>query len=274
MSLLELTKIHVLFAELFMLTTGYYFIRSVFVAGAASVLLEKSRHAKHKRIYQITIDRSQILRELGSNVIIILYDALVAATLIYFNLFHSASESLRVFLFTFVLLFVWVEIWFYFSHRLVHHRSLFFIHAQHHEAKVTNPLTALSFSLMERTLLLIGVLIIPAALSYRIPLSFGAFAFYFTFNYALNVFGHLNVEFIHPRWIKHPLARILNTTTYHALHHARYRGHFGLFTPYLDEIFGTGFTDYLDVQREAYEGRGLLRIGQRLEPSMKQENSL
>ncbi len=264
MSLLELVKIKALFAETFILVVGYYFLRTVIFAGLASKFLESSKLAKLKKVYQIPIERAQIMTELGSNVVILLFDALIAALLLYFDLFRSSSDEAFAFFSTFLLMFVWLEIWFYISHRLLHHRALYFIHAQHHQAKVTGPLTALSFSLFERVILMLGATALPALLSFWFPLSFTGYAFYFTVNYALNIFAHLNVELIPPSWLQRPWGRVLNATSFHALHHGRYNGHFGLFTPFLDRIFGTDFTDYREVQKEAYQGRGLQRVGQRL----------
>ena len=66
---------------------------------------------------------------------------------------------------TFAVMFVWFEIWFYVTHRLMHTRALYFIHKQHHVAKVTDPLAALSFSLAERAILITGALGFAALLS-------------------------------------------------------------------------------------------------------------
>jgi sterol desaturase/sphingolipid hydroxylase (fatty acid hydroxylase superfamily) len=74
----------------------------------------------------------------------------------------------------------------------------------------------------------------------------GYFA-YFLLNYILNIYGHLNVEFVPPGFLNTIPGKIINTTTYHALHHARYRGHYGLFTQVLDRAHGTWFPDYAKI---------------------------
>ncbi len=91
-------------------------------------------------------------------------------------------------------------------------------------------------------------------------------ALYGLANYALNVLGHSNVE-VFPGWFaRSRLGRWLVTPTYHALHHARYRGHYGLFTSVLDRCFGSVYADYEMVQQRASAGQGLTRQGERLKP--------
>lgn len=247
--------------ELFLMTAGYYFVRTAFVAGGAAWLLERFGPARARKIFRIPLPASQTLVELRAAVIILIVDALFAAGMIRFDLFrHTEGWDVG----TFALIFGWFEIWFYASHRLLHARGLYAIHAQHHTARVTTPLTSLSFSIAERLILLVGGIGVPAALSHAIPLSFHAYVAYFTVNYVLNVYGHLNVELVPPRFARCPLTGVLNTTTYHALHHARYRGHYGLFTPCLDRWFGTRFSDYERVHERAFDGQGLTRLGERI----------
>ena len=52
--------------------------------------------------------------------------------------------------------------------------------------------------------------------------------------------------------------------SFHAMHHARRCGHYGLFTRVLDRALGTEHADYDAVQTRAATGRGLPRLGERL----------
>jgi Delta7-sterol 5-desaturase len=131
-------------------------------------------------------------------------------------------------------------------------------------AQVTDPLTSLSFSLMERMVLLTGVLGLAVLLSWLIEISLTGLWIYALTNYALNVMGHSNVE-VFPAWFtKSWLGRLMVTPTYHSLHHARYRGHYGLFTSVLDRLFGSVYPDYEAVQERASNGEGLTRQGERI----------
>ena len=260
MNLYQVVRFKNGFAELFVLAVGYYFLRAAVISGAAAAFLETSK-ANARKIYRLPIGMPQILSELRAGIFVLLIDSLATALLIHFNWFHHENGSLALNLLTFAVMFVWFEVWFYATHRLLHTRAFFFIHAQHHKAKVTSPLTAISFSFLDRLILIFGGIGVPAIISHWIPMSFTAYAAYFTVNYALNVFGHMNTEILPPEVIRHPAGEFLNSTTYHALHHARFQGHFGLFTPYLDRWFGSRFADYERVHAEAYEGRGLERLG-------------
>lgn len=262
MILHELVRTQNLFLEVFISAAGYYTLRSMFIGGTAAWLRENSRLARRK-IYRLKIEKPQVVSELVAGVRVLLIDSLVAALILRFDLFQHGGDSWPVTLGTFIGFFVWTEIWFYVSHRLLHSKSLYFIHAQHHVAKVTTPLTAISFSVLERLILVVGVAALPAALSFFIPISFRIYIVYFSVNYALNTFGHWNIEIVPPAWVKSRLGSILNATTYHALHHARYNGHYGLFTPFLDRWFGSRFNDYLQVHQAAYEGHGLEKLNQK-----------
>jgi lathosterol oxidase len=260
MNLYQVVQFKNAFAELFVLAAGYYFLRTALISGAALFFISSSPKASARRIYKMPIELPQLASELRAGVFVLLVDAMSVALLIHYNLFRHAEGPLTNAL-TFAGIFVWYEIWFYATHRLLHSRAFFFIHAQHHMAKVASPLTAISFSFLERVILLVGGIGLPALISQWIPMSFTAYAAYFTLNYVLNVYGHMNVEVLPPEVIKNPAGEFFNSTTYHALHHARFQGHFGLFTPYLDRIFGTRYEDYEKVHQEAYEGRGLERLG-------------
>ena len=71
----------------------------------------------------------------------------------------------------------------------------------------------------------------------------------------MNVLGHSNLEVFPARFTQSPWGRWLITPTYHALHHARYRGHYGLFTQCLDRAFETVWPDYERVQQRAASAR-------------------
>jgi lathosterol oxidase len=135
----------------------------------------------------------------------------------------------------------------------MHLPKFYWMHKHHHHSRATNPWTSLSFSVMERFVLYGGVILIPGIVSQFVPLSFDGYFLYFLANYILNVYGHLNVETVKPRFVNTWLGRFMNTTTYHALHHARYKGHYGLFTQTLDRWHDTRFADYEAVQKAAAE---------------------
>jgi sterol desaturase/sphingolipid hydroxylase (fatty acid hydroxylase superfamily) len=176
---------------------------------------------------------------------------------------YSAGDSLL----TLAVTFAWFEIWFYATHRLLHTRRLYFLHAQHHVAHVTDPLTSLSFGLIERSILGLGSLAGGWVFAHCMPFTYAGMGMYFSLNYALNVWGHLNVEMVPTRFREGWLGKVFITTTFHAMHHARYGGHYGLFTVLLDRSLGTAWDDYPAVHARAFNGHGLASLGERVRPS-------
>jgi lathosterol oxidase len=75
---------------------------------------------------------------------------------------------------------------------------------------------------------------------------------------AINAIAHANFE-IKPSRYNRWLGRVLTTTTYHALHHSRYLGNYGLATRLPDRLFGTQWEDY----EEIYERINLRRLPMR-----------
>lgn len=252
---------HLSVALLALILICYVTLRGLLFQGGLFVWITKMQFPLQKRVFQIPYPKRQIQSELQASVINILIDSMFFATLIKWNPLQPVQGNILA---TFWISFVWFEIWFYASHRLFHTPQLFFIHKQHHVAKITSPFSALSFSVLERIILLTGGIGVLFLLSFHIPISNVGVAIYLTTNYFLNLLGHLNVEIVPPRLLDFAFGRLLNTPTYHALHHARNKGHYSLFTPYLDILFNSSFDDYRDIQKMAFNKNGLKTIGQKI----------
>ncbi len=151
--------------------------------------------------------------------------------------------------------------WFFATHRLFHTRPLYFLHAQHHIARTAQPLSALSFSILERLILLSGTVGVAAVLQPFYPTSLRGLELYLWLNYVLNVIAHSNVD-VAPRWVARTVfARVFIATTFHAMHHEHPRGHYGLFTRTLDRHFGTELPDC--VARLTARSEGGTHAGER-----------
>lgn len=238
-------------------------VRTVVVTGAAGLFL-RTQLARMRRVYARGYERGQLASELRTGLLILLFDCLSLAAVRASGLMHLEAPALRNTLITFGAIAVWFEIWFYATHRLMHTRALYFIHAQHHVAKVTSPLTSMSFSLAERVILLIGINGFAIALSRVMPISMLGLMVYVTLNFVLNVWGHLNVELMPAGFARSALGKVFITTSFHAMHHARYQGHYGLYSPLLDRLLGTEWKDYPEVQERAATGHGLTTLGERI----------
>lgn len=227
-------------------------------------LVWRTRLAERIRVYRRELAKGQLRSEALAAVGVVLTDAVLIATFRYFAEPLMGPFRLSTALWSYAWMFVGFEVWFYVTHRLLHLPRFYRFHAQHHVAQVTEPLTALSFSVVERLVLMSGGLGIHfLALQLKPGTQAGILAYMLT-NYALNAFGHGNSEWLPKRFVTSWVGRVFFTPTFHALHHARYQGHYGLYTVVLDRWLGTAFDDYPLVHARARDGAGLTRIGERL----------
>jgi sterol desaturase/sphingolipid hydroxylase (fatty acid hydroxylase superfamily) len=133
------------------------------------------------------------------------------------------------------------DTYFYWTHRLMHHRRLYrLIHRTHHLSTSPTPWAAYAFSPAEAMVQAgVGPLIVFTMPTH--PLAFAAFMFW---QIAFNVLGHCGYE-IFPRWfLRSPLGWVLNSVTHHALHHEKFRADFGLYFNVWDRLMGTNHRDY------------------------------
>lgn len=243
---------------LYQLTTlfGFVVARALILAGGSSLWIRFSAWAQRHRIVAKGMDCSTLSSGLLTALLVLALDVALGITLLHTGVFQFVTDfTWGAFLLTFAAMFVWVEIYFYYSHRLLHHPKLFWLHRQHHQQMPLNPWTSLSFSVGERVIVLFGAVVVPALITQFVAVPAVAILGYFFLNYVLNVFGHLNVEVIPNRWVRSFWGRWLLTPTYHGLHHIRYRGHYGLFTPFLDKLHGSYFEDYPEFHQQKYEGK-------------------
>lgn len=233
------------------------------VLGIAHLLL-RTRAAQRRLVYRLPFAKDQLPHEVRGAAAVVLFDSVVTACVIHFGWIPFAAPTLLTTVMTTVLLFAWFEVWFYATHRLMHTRPFYRWHAYHHHARVTSPWTSLSFSLAERSVLMVGVVGFAAAIAPFVPIAAPGVMVYLMLNYVLNVLGHSNAEVFSTAFIRSPLGRLVFSPTYHAMHHARYKGHYGLFTTILDRCFGTAFEDYPLVHARAVAGEGMKSLGMRL----------
>jgi len=144
------------------------------------------------------------------------------------------------------------DTYFYWMHRLLHHRRLFaFVHLVHHKSNNPSPWTSYSFHLLEALtegfILPLLVLVLPMH-----PLTILLFT---VTGLIINVYGHLGYE-ITPKWFRNSwLFEILNTSVHHNLHHSRFKGNYGLYFRMWDRLMGTEHPDYVKEYDKLQEQR-------------------
>src|SRR3954469_8779043 len=141
------------------------------------IILYKSK--KVRRIYNLEASQDQLHDELNNSWLTSPLHSILIAASFYSGLLKEFPETLLNISYTFIIVFVWTEIWHYFSHRAMHHKSLLFIHRLHHESKITNPISSISFSFLEKFIFSAGIISFVALISDFIPISFyGIVAYY------------------------------------------------------------------------------------------------
>lgn len=133
------------------------------------------------------------------------------------------------------------DTWFYWTHRLMHHRRLFrLFHKVHHESTNPSPWAAYSFAPLEA---LAQACIFPL-LAFTVPMHPLAFFVFMVWQITFNVIGHTGYEYFPPWLMKSWLGRLLNTPTNHVQHHEKMRGNYGLYFNVWDRLMGTNHRDY------------------------------
>lgn len=191
------------------------------------------------RIYDLPIKDPQVRRELKNSLHTPMHAAMLLLALLS-GLFEA--RGIGAFLWTLAVTAIWAEVWHYASHRAFHLKALHWIHAEHHKSRLSSPFTALSFSFTEKLIFDIGVIGGMALVGWFIELNFYGVAAWFVGYLIVNSYGHANYE-IRGETFMALKGTVLTSTVYHALHHSRYTGNYGLGTRVLDRLFGTEWPD-------------------------------
>ena len=130
------------------------------------------------------------------------------------------------------------DAYFYWVHRLMHHRWFFrHFHKVHHESRVPTPFTSFSFHPLESFL---EAVIVPA-LAFLIPVHWSAFVIFLLIMTVSGVVNHLGYEIFSTRFMQSSIGRWFITPTNHELHHQRVSGNYGLYFTWWDYWFATSF---------------------------------
>lgn len=240
-------------------------IRYLVLAGIPFLLfyiLLSASTAKYK-IQQRTAARKDFFREVlyssSSSLVfavisaIILFTPLRSHTLLYTDI-HAfplwwAPVSLALSL-------VVHDTYFYWMHRLLHHRKLFrFTHKVHHQSTNPSPWTSYSFHVLE-AVAEGGILLV---LAFTLPMHTDVLILFTVVSLIINVYGHLGYE-IMPRGLRHSfLFEVINTSVYHNLHHSKFKGNYSLYFRWWDKLMKTENPDYVKeydrIQAQRFGGR-------------------
>jgi len=128
------------------------------------------------------------------------------------------------------------DTYFYWTHRVMHHKKLFALtHAGHHKSVQPTPWASFSFDPIEAV---ISAWLLPV-MAIFIPLHVGmalALLMLMTVN---AVFNHAGWEVYPDRWVKGWFGKIMITASHHNLHHTKFTGNYGLYFRFWDQVMGT-----------------------------------
>lgn len=202
----------------------------------------------HRKVVRAIPDSRDVRREILHSLRTIAIFGIVGVVTVWAvrrgwtQLYHDIhSRSWSWFLASIGLTILLHDTWFYWTHRLMHHRRLFrLFHRTHHLSTNPTPWAAFAFSpveaVVQAAIFPLAVTLIPIH-----PLAFGAFM---VWQMLFNVVGHTGYEFHPARFIRSPLRFILNTPTNHAMHHEKPRGNYGLYFNFWDRVMHTNHADY------------------------------
>ncbi|MBB4806565.1 sterol desaturase/sphingolipid hydroxylase (fatty acid hydroxylase superfamily) [Chryseobacterium defluvii] len=133
------------------------------------------------------------------------------------------------------------DTYFYWLHRLLHHRRIFrYAHLVHHQSHNPSPFASYSFHFLEA----IGEGLIVPVLLFIIPFHPISLYCFIVAGFLINAYGHLGYE-IAPKWFRNSfLFQVLNSSVYHNLHHSKFRGNYGLYFRFWDKIMKTENPSY------------------------------
>jgi len=149
------------------------------------------------------------------------------------------------------LMFLMHDTYFYFSHRLMHHKALFkWFHLVHHKSTNPSPWAAYAFHPLE-AVVEVGIVII---FLFTIPIHKSHLLIFFLMMIIYNVYGHLGYELYPKGFSKSAIGRWINTSVNHNQHHQYFTGNYGLYFLFWDRVFGTVREDY-DAKYEEVKAR-------------------
>jgi len=140
------------------------------------------------------------------------------------------------------------DTYFYFTHRLFHHPSLFpWVHQGHHRARYHNPWTSFAFDPLEaviQALFLVGIILI-------MPIHFITLIAVLTTMTIWAVVNHLGLNYLPTSFPHHWLGKWVIGPAHHSIHHRHHKMHYGLYFTFWDKLLGTQDPNY-ETQLEAH----------------------
>lgn len=213
----------------------------------------------YKKIQQKLPGLKDYAREIGYSIVTISIFAFVPLFILHYpaiakhTTFYTSIEQHGWFYFflAFPLMFFIHDAYFYWMHRLMHHKKLFRVfHLVHHQSTNPSPWAAYSFHPLE-AIVEAGIF---AVFLFTIPVHNLHLLIFFFLMIVYNVYGHLGYELYPKGFNKHWIGKWINTSINHNQHHQYFKGNYGLYFTIWDRAMGTLRKDY-DERFEEITGK-------------------
>ncbi len=226
--------------EAIVYATLFFILRFALIAGllyTAFYWLWKTRFIKYK-IQKRWPQQAQVRKEIGYS---LLTFAIFGSAVWLFMIWNRAGITLRYteidtygrlyFGLSICLMVIAHDTYFYWTHRLMHHRWVFpYVHRVHHGFHNPTPWAAFALHPLE-TILSLGIIPI---IIFCIPYHPLALISFITFMTLYSAFIHLGFRVRGLSW-----ASVQNTTEDHDYHHRKGHGNYGLYFTVWDKLMGT-----------------------------------
>ncbi|MDC0666510.1 sterol desaturase family protein [Nannocystis radixulma] len=245
-----------------LLVVATFVFTSVAVFTALAFALQ--RRLAHRRIFAVPLPPGQHRRELNNALVFLALLSLAATSWLGAGWVDWSGAGWASGLATFFLCWFGFDVYYYLLHRAMHTRGLIRFHREHHLSHVTTPLSAFSTSVPECLGWLVGYALVPLVMTaVGLPVHATGFVVYMLYNFLGNVLGHVDCEVVpafgrerRHSWTAHPIL-------FHALHHARYTGHYSFCATFMDRTLGSEWSDWPELHARVLAGQPLTSLKQR-----------
>lgn len=217
-------------------------------------------------VWDLPLDAGQTGAELRGNAAFLVVNIAALTAVLGLGAVRFGDDDAASVALTFLVFAGAFQVWFYVMHRGLHHPRLVRFHRHHHLSRVTTPLSGQSASWVESMGWALGYAGLPLLMSLVHPVSLVGVAAYLAFNIVGNIVGHANVEVVPPSstlWWRSLLATVF---TYHALHHARWTGHYGFASTWADRLLHTEWADWPALHQQVWSGHPMKSLKERADP--------
>ena len=229
-------------ARYFIIAGIFYLIFYIFFSNKFFHLKIQKKFPNSKMIFSEALYSIQTMVIFALIAILMRYLVVNEYSMVYMNI---SDYGIAYFLLSIVLLILIHDCYFYFSHKLIHHKKLFFIHRRHHLSRNPTPWAAFSFGPIEAIIQIIWLPIVILV----IPFHIFALLFWSLWMMVMNVIGHLGFEIFPKNFLNSLVGKILLSSTHHNIHHHKNKNNFGLYFTFWDRLMSTEDKNY----KMAYE---------------------